>query len=378
MLFGRITVGLLIASFWCADSRAEVGGKSSRTERTDYIFYPPAPEQPRLQFLASYSTDLDVGKRVSKLDKFLTGEQAAKFEILKPYGLAFNKGRLFICDVSKGGIAVLDPEKRVLTLADPRIGSEVKTPINLCFDETGELYVADRGKNQVLIFGPDGQFQGAFGKPAGSGNVAGGGPQPSGRDGDKEIWPCDVAIIKDRFYVADLNNNCVRICNKATREEAGRIPSSTNDTNAVLFAPTNLAADRQGCLYVSDFGGFCVKKYDADGRFIRQFGGPGDRPGEFVRPKGIAVDRENRLYVVDSATQVVQIFDDQGRLLLYFGEPNGSAAPLNMPARVIIDYDHVAFYQSKAAPDFRIEYLVIVSNQYGPRKVSIYGFGHRQ
>jgi hypothetical protein len=97
-----------------------------------------------------------------------------------------------------------------------------------------------------------------------------------------------------------------------------------------------------------------------------------------VRPKGIAVDREGRFYVVDAATEVVQVFDAQGRLLLFFGEPAGSEVGLVLPAKVMVDYDHVDLFREYAADDFAVEYLIFVTNQYGPRKVSVYGYGRRR
>ena len=111
---------------------------------------------------------------------------------------------------------------------------------------------------------------------------------------------------------------------------------------------------------------------------MRTYGRAGDRPGEFARPKGVAVDREGRVYVVDAAAQVIQIFNAEGRLLLFFGEPRGSAASLDLPAKVVIDYDHVGLFQQYAAPGFQLEYLVLASNQFGDRKVSVYGFGRKQ
>ena len=69
------------------------------------------------------------------------------------------------------------------------------------------------------------------------------------------------------------------------------------------------------------------------------------------------------------------MFDDQGNLLLFFGEQEGSAAPLVLPADVVIDYENVALFQSYAHPDFKLEHLIFVTNQYGPRKVAVYGFG---
>ena len=94
-------------------------------------------------------------------------------------------------------------------------------------------------------------------------------------------------------------------------------------------------------------------------------------------PKGVAVDRDGRIFVVDAANQNIQIFDKEGHLLMWFGEPDASDAPLDLPAKVIIDYEHVSLFQKFAAPNFRLEYLVIVTNQYGERKVSVYGFGQK-
>jgi len=81
---------------------------------------------------------------------------------------------------------------------------------------------------------------------------------------------------------------------------------------------------------------------------------------------------------VDAAGQVVQIFDDTGRLLMWFGEPGSSRVDLDLPAKVAVDYDNVALFQKYAAPDFQIDHLVIVTSQYGPRKVSVFGFGHKK
>jgi hypothetical protein len=46
-----------------------------------------------------------------------------------------------------------------------------------------------------------------------------------------------------------------------------------------------------------------------------------------------------------------------------------------MPAKVILDYDHIDLFQPYAVKGARIEFLVFVSNQYGPRKINVYGFG---
>jgi len=50
----------------------------------------------------------------------------------------------------------------------------------------------------------------------------------------------------------------------------------------------------------------------------------------------------------------------------------------NLPAKVLVDYDDVDFFKSYVAPNFKVEHLVLVLNQLGPHRVSIYGFGQKK
>lgn len=344
------------------------------------IFYPKAPDPPRLQFLVSYSTSADVEIGPSKFAAFVTGQTVSSNLIFKPYGLALSRGALYVCDTIVSAIQILDLEKHKARVFLPQGEGKLRTPINIAIDQDGTRYIADTGRNQVLMFSADEKYLGAIGQarsataPTTARSLAGHGRAPVQTT---DIKPTDVAIRGDRLYVADMDGHCVRVYDKTNRQPMFTIPAGPTNQQNRLFAPTNLAIDTQGRIYVSDIGAFRVQQYDAEGKFLRSLGQVGDRPGEFARPKGVAVDREGRLYVVDAAAQVIQIFDAEGKLLMYFGEPGSSATPLDLPAKVIIDYDHVALFQKYAAPGFELEYLVVVSNQYGDRKVSVYGFGHK-
>jgi hypothetical protein len=133
--------------------------------------------------------------------------------------------------------------------------------------------------------------------------------------------------------------------------------------------------DQQGRIYVSDSRGFEAKIYDAEGNYVRTIGEQGVTPGQFTMPKGIGADREGRVYVLDAAAPVVQLFDSEGRLLMLFGQPDKSGAgSLYLPAGMTIDYDNVGLFQKYVAPGYKIEYLILLTNQAGPQKVSVYGF----
>ncbi len=48
---------------------------------------------------------------------------------------------------------------------------------------------------------------------------------------------------------------------------------------------------------------------------------------------------------------------------------------MNLPAKIVLDDDNVGLFQPYAVEGANIEFLVLVSNQYGPNKISVYGFG---
>ena len=124
-----------------------------------YIFYPPAPAVPRLQFLVSYSDELDLGAQVSKLASFITGAKPSSQPIVKPYGLALVNKQLYVCDSVAGAVEILDFEKKSLRVFSPGGMAMLKTPINIAVDTDGTRYIADTGRGmapeeQAHIFKP--------------------------------------------------------------------------------------------------------------------------------------------------------------------------------------------------------------------------------
>jgi DNA-binding beta-propeller fold protein YncE len=239
--------------------------------------------------------------------------------------------------------------------------SALVLPLNIAIDADGNSYVADASRNQVVIFDKDGNYITSLGKTG-------------------EMKPRDVAVDKNKIYIVDLQSHSVRVFDRATRNLLLELPAPEERTNRVhgLFAPTNLAIDSKGQIYVADTGAWRIQVYDADGKFVRTIGQMGDTLGQFARVKGIAIDRNDRVYAADSMTKVVQIFDDKGQLLTFFGDPEISDPAQNLPAKVLVDYDDVNFFKDYIAPGFKVDHLVIVINQLGPHMVSVYGFGEKK
>ncbi|MCC7377477.1 MAG: hypothetical protein IT581_22645 [Verrucomicrobiales bacterium] len=326
---------------------------------TDYVFYPGPPAQPRYQFLLGFGEEKDLRGDKGGFASYIVGEDPTSQAIIKPYGIALQNHTVFLCDTIAFAIDQIDLRTGKLRYFRPEGPGRLGKPINVALDQSGNRYVADTAWGMILMYDKDDRFLGSIG--------ARGTTKPS-----------DVVVQNDRLYVADLQEHCVKVFDNHSRNELYRIPREGEPEEGQIFSPANIAVGSDGKVYVSDMGSFNVKIYSPDGRFLRRLGELGDHVGGMVRPKGIAVDRDGRVYVVDAATEVVQVFDPDGHLLVFFGESAGKRGGLVLPAKVLVDYDHVDHFRRYASPDFDLEYLVLVTSQYGPNKVSVFGFGQRR
>ncbi len=327
---------------------------SEKKEEAPLVFYPSPPNSPRIQFLTYFTGLEDVGGQKSGFDKFVTGAQDENRRLDKPYGVAINNGKIYVCDTNKG-LMVFDLQNKTFA---PDKGAQgmgsLSQPINISIDHDGTKYVADPIRGQVVAFDRNDFYLRAYGEPGGA-------------------WkPVDAAAYGDMVYVADAKNAEIKVFDKASGALVRRIAPEGAES---FIIPTNLAFDGEGYLYVSDTGRFQVIKMDRDGHTKTTFGGVGASSGDFSRPKGVAVDREGRVFVVDSAFDNVQIFGKDGQLLMYFGTPGVENGKMNLPVKVSIDYDNVSYFQKYADPNFKIEYLILVTNQFGKKMVNVYGFG---
>jgi DNA-binding beta-propeller fold protein YncE len=318
-----------------------------------FIFYPAPPVEPRIQFLATFTFDTDVLPPMTSFERFVLGERMSK-EIGKPYGVAIHDGEILVCDTRGGVVEIFDLRNRSLEILGRDPSGQLRKPVNIAVDEDGTRYVADTDLKAVMVYDRENRFVRALGDP-------------------EELSPTDVAIAGERLYVVDVDNGQVVVLEKSSGRELRHLGGEGSGEGEMLF-PTNIEIDADENVYVVDTGDPRVLKFDSRGKLLRQFGSLGKRLGQFVRPKGVAVDLEGRVYVVDAAFANVQIFDPEGELLLFFGSAGSHAGGLNVPAKVEIDYDNVDLFADHVAPGHEIEYLILVTSQFGVNKVNAFGF----
>jgi hypothetical protein len=203
---------------------------------------------------------------------------------------------------------------------------------------------------------------------------------------DLGISPIDVVVCGALCYVTDFRSNQVIVLDRTTGREITRMGREKirgkqeeepleHLSSGEFSLISDLALDQEGNVFVTDKAGARITEFDRSGTYKRSIGRLGWNIDEFARPKGIAIDKAGRIWVVDAATEVAKIYDRQARLLLFFGLPGNEPGMMNLPAKIVLDYDNVDLFQQYTVEGANIEFLVLVSNQYGPNKISVYGFG---
>jgi peptidylamidoglycolate lyase len=80
--------------------------------------------------------------------------------------------------------------------------------------------------------------------------------------------------------------------------------------------PTDVAFLPNGDFFVSDgYENTRVVKFDADGKYLLEWGEAGIGKGQFDTVHGVTVDNQGRVYVCDRANSRIQIFDSEGNYL---------------------------------------------------------------
>lgn len=284
------------------------------------LFWPPPPEQPRLEFIGAYSAVEDFPKTASqRFTEKLTGTQIVP-AFKTPFGIASDsKGTVYVSDIH-------DRNLRVIDMNAPTIEYFTKdflftAPLGMTIDSRDNLYVADGAKGKVFVFGPNKQPLFTFGSP------------------EVISKPAYLAINEKlgRIYVSDGDGHRIVVFDLQGKSlfsfgQRGR-------GEGELYSPQGLAIDRNGHVYVADMLNARIQVFDADGKYLSKFGQRGDQIWQFDRPKSLAFDSEDHLYVLDSRKSVIIIYDTEGKLLLTTGtgSPSTHKMGFGLPSSIFID-----------------------------------------
>ena len=198
-------------------------------------------------------------------------------------------------------------------------------PRAIAIDAADQLYIVDM-RACIQVFAADGQFVRQWRTP----DSKLGRPTGLSIDNDGNLMVADTHYHRILFYspLGEL------LPHKSLGGEQGR--------GAGQFGfVTDVVQDSRGNYYVAEYGDFDrIQKFDAQGRFLFQWGGHGDALGQFARPQSMALDEHDHLWVADSCNHRVQVFDATGgdaKLVRHWGQRGHNPGELYYPYSIALD-----------------------------------------
>jgi uncharacterized protein (TIGR03663 family) len=183
-------------------------------------------------------------------------------------------------------------------------------PRGIAVAPDGSVYVADSRNHRIQQFTSDGTQINSWGVPGDCGVVV---PDPG-----TFCEPWDVAVAPDgSVYVADTWAHRIQhfTADGAFLNEwggYGEFAPGDPAGQGSFYGPRSVAVGPDGLVYVADTGNKRIQVFDADGAFVREFGGAGSGLGQLNEPVGLAFTPDGQLVVADSWNFRVQILETDG------------------------------------------------------------------
>ncbi len=266
--------------------------------------------------------------------------------------------------VSLAQATALPPKFIKQIIAPPAVGKIAYfSPESVAFDTSGNMYVGDERNNIVQKFDPSGNYVSQFGG-FGSGDGQLWSPTAvaiSTSTGDvfvadnsnsrfEEFSPSgayinqwDVSYYPDFMAMSPLTGIIYAIDYSASDgyfineyDQSGNLVNSWGDTSQ-FGAPSGIAFDNSGDIYITDAGNLNVQEFYPDNSFDRVITSTDPNFVPFQSPLGIAVDNSGNVYVTDIDKINIQKFDSNGNYVATWGTIGSGQGQFQGPIDVAID-----------------------------------------
>lgn len=209
------------------------------------------------------------------------------------------------------------------TLGNPPEGDLI-SPQGVARDSTGNIYVADASRNQIVIFDSAGNYLRQLGPT---------GPQ----------WTFPGSVVGVTIGAAETIFVLVRN-QDSSQLGMDQIFKFANNGDLLdtwgakgrglgeLWEPQGIATGPNGDIWVAGYQGHNIVRYDQNGNVVTEFNDHNIQGGKFAHVRGAVVGENANLYVTDFWNQVVQVFDRYGQFITSWGERGqGDGQYFNFP-----------------------------------------------
>jgi len=236
--------------------------------------------------------------------------------------------------------------------------AKLRQTLGLAHDSSGNIYISDEGNCIVRQVNSSGIISTFAGTPKKCGNAGDGGTASAA----ELSAPAGLFVdSQDSLYIADQGDNVVRkvaggiITTFAGTGVAGSSGDGGPATAAELNAPSGVAGDGAGNIYIADTSNCRIREVSGLGGVINTVAGvglcgfSGDGPATMERlhyPQGVLVDASGNLFIADTYNNRLRWVDTVGAMHTFAGTGYGgysgdggaaTNADLNRPTGIAQD-----------------------------------------
>jgi len=136
-----------------------------------------------------------------------------------------------------------------------------------------------------------------------------------GAAADSPLPPPPAKVVGHQIYKFSPEGKLLLTLGKA----GGNRPGEAVDPSS-FYQPNDVTTNTRGDIYVVEGHGdqaaiHRLSKFDRTGKFVKETGGRGNAPGQFIQPHSLAWDSKGRLFVADRSNNRIQIYDQDLNLL---------------------------------------------------------------
>ncbi len=260
------------------------------------FFWPQEPEQPRVEWIAAYTGDLDLKEK--GLMSAIVGDDSS-LQFGRPISVAGDgEGRFVVSDQELGQVFMFNLKKNEAQPLGGNTGAASFTqPSGVAVDSEGVFYVADNSTRKVFVVNSENSILRVMDLSA---HV-------------KSIGSLAVDRSRARLLIPDGQGSKVLVLSLT-----GQLISTLNG-KGYFSLPNAVAVESDGTIVIADTFNATIVRFSVDGKFLSAIGKRGDSVGNLALVTGVAVDSEDHIYATDGRLNSVTIFDKEGNTLMVIG-----------------------------------------------------------
>ena len=197
---------------------------------------------------------------------------------------------------------------------------QLRHPASIAMDRAGDIYVVDgAGDSRLLKYNCRGVFLKSVGK---------------GGEKNGEFRHPRGVVVSSRsgeVYVCDRDNHRIQVFTTQLVFQRAIDLRNIDQRLSLLCKPNDVAFDRPGNMYVTDFANHCVLCFTVKGGYLFSIG------TQLSGPESITIDAHSNMYITESGHHRVSVFKTTGELVTRFGQKGKEEGEMNFPMGVVVD-----------------------------------------